>query len=137
MCRLLLFSALLLISSASSCVAVAQNGATTTVTANPATVTVGGSVGLTATVQPNNGSGSPVHAFTMPTGTITFLDGSTPLDSMPVALMPNTFVSATFPQEFGTPDTTLTTPSVLTPEEITGDLNGDGTPDLLVYSYAS
>ena len=47
------------------------------------------------------------------------------------------FASATFQQEFGTPDATFTTPTIFVPEEITGDLNGDGTPDLLVYSFAS
>ncbi len=31
----------------------------------------------------------------------------------------------------------MTTPSIFTPQEIAGDLNGDGTPDLLVYSFAS
>jgi hypothetical protein len=59
--RLLLSSALLLLSSALFCVAIAQNGATTTVTANPATVAVGGSVSLTATIQPDNGPVSPGH----------------------------------------------------------------------------
>jgi hypothetical protein len=78
--RLLLFSALLLLSSALSCVAIAQNGATTTVTANPATVTVGGSVGLTATVQPDNGSVSPGHALTKPTSSIKVEDPSALLE---------------------------------------------------------
>jgi hypothetical protein len=47
--------------------------------------------------------------FTKPTGTITFLDGSTPLDNTPIALVPNTFASATLQKEFGTPDATFTT----------------------------
>jgi hypothetical protein len=135
--RLLLFPALLLTLNALSSLAAGQSGATTTVTANPATVTVGGSVGLTATVQPENVSVSSGHALTKPTGSITFLDGSTALDGTPAALTPNTLVSGTFPQEFGTPDTTLTMPSILIPQELAGDLNGDGIPDLLVYTYAS
>jgi hypothetical protein len=135
--RLLVFPALLLISSALPIVAVGQNSATTSVTANPTTIAAGGFVGLTATVQPNNVSVSPGHAFNKPTGTITFLDGGTPLNSTPVALTPNTFASATFAQAFGAPDAKLTTPTVFSPEELTGDLNNDGIPDLLVYSYAS
>lgn len=130
--RLLLFLALLI---SFSSLAAAQNGATTTVTANPATITVGGSVGLSATVQPNKISVNPGHAFTKPTGTITFLDGSVPLDSTPVSVTPGTFASATFQEEFGTLDTTLTNPNTFSPA-LTGDLNGDGIPDLLVYSYA-
>src|SRR5580698_1387182 len=84
--------------------------ATTTVTANPSTITVGGTVGLTATVQPTS-------TATKPTGTITFLDGTTPLSSSPVALTPNGIASATFPQTFGTPDPTLTGGG-----EVVGDL---------------
>jgi hypothetical protein len=135
--HLIIFPALLLSLSAIGGMASGQNGATTAVTANPATITVGGAVGFTATVQPNNVSLSPGHAFTKPTGTITFQDGSTPLGNTPIALVPNTFASATFQQEFGTPDATFTAPTIFVPAEITGDLNGDGTPDLLVYSYAS
>jgi len=75
--------------------------ATTTVTASPSTITVGETVGLTATVQPTS-------TTTRPTSTITFLDGTTPLSSSPVALTPNGFASATFPQTFGTTDPTLT-----------------------------
>ncbi len=118
-----------------SSLAVAQNGGKTAVTANPATITVGGSVGLSATVQPNKVSVNPGHAFPKPTGTITFLDGSLPLDRTPVPVTPDTFASATFQEEFGTLDTTLMNPNIISPA-LTGDLNGDGIPDLLVYSYA-
>jgi hypothetical protein len=133
--RVFLFPVLLLMVSAFSGLADAQSGshtATTTVTANPATTAVGGAVALNATIQPNGVMGQSISRAT---GTITFLDGSTPLST--VALTPNGFASATFQQEFGTPDAMLTTPSIFTPQEITGDLNGDGTPDLLVYNYAS
>jgi hypothetical protein len=50
------------------------------------------------------------------------------LSSSPVALTPNGFAGATFPQTFATPDPTLTE------GEVSGDLNGDGVPDLLIYS---
>jgi FG-GAP repeat len=109
--------------------------ATTTVIANPTAVTVGASVALTATVQPNDPSINPGQAFAKPTGTITFLDGSTPLESTPVALATNIFASATFQQIFGAPDPMLTQQNVQ--GELTGDLNGDGIPDLLVYAYSA
>jgi hypothetical protein len=133
--RLLPFPVLLLTIIAFSLPASAQNGAITSVTANPATTTAGGSVGLTATVQP--------ASMTMrPTGTITFLDGTSPLSSAPIALAPNGLASATFPQSFGTPDPTFTPqPNIqnrgLYTGELVGDLNGDGVPDLLIYNFGN
>jgi hypothetical protein len=50
------------------------------------------------------------------------------LSSTPIALAPNSYASATFPQTFGTPDPTLTVGG-----ELVGDLNGDGVQDLLIY----
>jgi hypothetical protein len=125
--RLMVFSALLLTLSGLSNLARGQNAVTTVVSANPATVTVGSAVGLTATVQPDKASGAG-KTIARPTGTITFLDGSTPLNSSPAALTPNSYASATFPQTFGTPDPTLTVGG-----ELVGDLNGDGVRDLLIY----
>ena len=49
------------------------------------------------------------------------------MSSSPNALTPNGYANATFPQTFGTPDPTLTG------GEVTGDLNGDGIPDLVIY----
>lgn len=129
--RLLLFPALLLIFNAVSRPAAGQDGATATVTANPSTLTAGGGVALDATVQPTNASVTPSHAFTKPTGTINFLDGSTPLSSAPIALVSNLFASATFAQVFGTPNAALTQ----NVQELTGDMNGDGVADLLLYSF--
>jgi hypothetical protein len=133
--RLLLFPVLLLTMIAFSCPAPAQNGATTSVTANPATITVGSSVGLTATVQ-------PASTTIRPTGTITFLDGSMTLSSTPIALAPNGLASATFQQTFGTPDPTFTPqPNIenrgLYTGELVGDLNGDGVSDLLIYNFGN
>jgi hypothetical protein len=133
--RLPLFSAWLLALNLSANLAPAQNGATTTVTANPATITVGSSAGLAATVQPNNVSGV-AKTITRPTGTITFLDGSTPLNTPPIALAPNRFSTATFQQTFGTIDPTLTGQVFSNVNgELVGDLNGDGVQDLFIYAY--
>ncbi len=131
--RLLLFPVLLLFMSLISGFATAQSGATTTVTANPATITVGAAVGLTATVQPSTVFIPLRQAFPKPTGTITFLDGNTTLSSAPIALVSNTLAGASFQQTFGTPNPALTAPgSFNAPVELTGDLNGDGIPDLFV-----
>jgi hypothetical protein len=132
--RLLFFPAWLLAIAFSS-PARAQNGATTSVTASPATIAAGSSVGLTATVQ-------PASTTTKPTGTITFLDGTTPLSGAPIALAPNGLAGATFPQTFGTPDPTFTPqPNIqnrgLYRGELIGDLNGDGVPDLLIYNFGN
>jgi hypothetical protein len=132
-----LFSALLLTMIALPGISSGQNGtgtATTTVTATPASVTVGGTVGFTASVQANSVSAG--KAVTKPTGGITFLDGSTPLNTAPISLVPGGYSSATFPQTFGTPNTALTQRGTSQANgELTGDLNGDGIPDLLVYQY--
>src|ERR1700677_3032572 len=83
--HLLSFPVLLSVLNVFPCMATGQTGATTTLTPSPATITVGSSVALAATVQPNNVALSPGHAFTKLSGTITFLDGSTPLDKYAAA----------------------------------------------------
>jgi hypothetical protein len=133
-----LFSALLLTMIVVPVVSSGQSGAgtaTTTVTAAPASITAGGTVGLTASVQAKSVSAGT--AIARPTGSITFLDGSTPLNTAPISLAPGGYSSATFPQTFGTPDNTLTQQQIASQAigELTGDLNGDGIPDLLVYHY--
>ncbi len=133
--RLFFFSALLFTLSTFFNPVFAQNTATTTVTASPSTITVGGTVGLSATVQPNAGT-SGGKTIARPTGTITLLDGSTPLSSTPIALAPDSYSSATFPQIFGTPDPPLTAKTISSlGGEAIGDLNGDGVEDLLIYNY--
>jgi hypothetical protein len=133
----LLLPAFLLTLNALSGLAAGQSVATTTVTANPGSITVGSTVGLTATVQPSAAPGGG-KTIPRPTGTITFLDGTTPLTGAPIALVPNGLANATFPQTFGTPDPTLTAQATITyTGELVGDLNGDGVQDLLIYNYAT
>ena len=139
--RLVLLPAFLLALNVLSGLAAGQTAAATTVTANPGTITVGSAVGLTATVQPSAAPGGG-KSNPRPTGTITFLDGSTPLSGAPIALATNGLASATFPQTFGIPDPTLTALptgiySGMYTGEVVGDLNGDGVQDLLIYNFAS
>jgi Bacterial Ig-like domain (group 3)/FG-GAP-like repeat len=128
--HLLSFPALLLLLNVFSTTATGQTGATTTLTASPATITVGSAVALGAAVQPNSAPGAG-KTVPRPSGMITFLDGSTSLTSAPIALAPNGIASSTFPQTFGTPDPSLTS------GELVRDLNGDGVQDLLIYGYAT
>jgi hypothetical protein len=137
--HLLLLPAFLFMLNAPSGVAAGQTAVVTTLTANPGTITVASAVGLTATVQPNTtpGDGKPKPT---PTGTITFLDGTTPLSSAPIPLAQNGNASATFPQTFGTPDPALTANELVgnpSTGELVGDLNGDGVQDLLIYSIVA
>ena len=135
--RLLFLPAFWLTLNALSGLAAGQTAATTTVTANPGTITVGSAVGLTATVQPGAAPGGG-KTIPRPTGTITFLDGTTPLSGTPIALAPNGLASATFPQTFGTPDPTLAAQATITNAgELVGDLNGDGVQDLLIYNFGT
>jgi hypothetical protein len=138
MLSLLHLFALFLASASFPGLAVGQNGtesATATLTVNPTTITVSGSVGLTATVQPNNVDIKPGQPFVKPTGTITFLDGSTPLNATPIALSTTPIASATFQQIFGTPDPAVAQQN--TQGALAGDLNGDGIQDLLLYTPAN
>jgi Bacterial Ig-like domain (group 3)/FG-GAP-like repeat len=139
MYRLILFCFWFLVSSS---LATGQNPVTTSIAATPTTVNAGTSVGFTATVQPSTAPAGGKQLL-RPTGTITLLDGTTPLNGALIALVPNGLTSAMFPQTFGTPDPTLTpiTPDGLTStnyqDEFSGDLNGDGVQDILIYSLSS
>jgi Bacterial Ig-like domain (group 3)/FG-GAP-like repeat/FG-GAP repeat len=132
--NLLILPAFLLTVNGLSGLAAGQSTATTIVTANPGTIAAGSAAAITATVQPST---APAGGKTIPkpTGTVTFLDGTTPLTGGTITLAPNGLASATFPQTFGTPDPTLTAQATITyTGELVGDLNGDGVQDLLIYN---
>jgi hypothetical protein len=95
------------------------------------TLSVGGNptasgVSLTGTVQPET-PGSVPH----PSGTVTFLDGTTVLNASGIGLTANPSASAqTFAQVFGTPDAAM---AQVAEGELVGDFDGDGKDDLLLY----
>ena len=83
-------------------------------------------VAITGAVQPET-PGSVPH----PTGTLTFLDGTTVLNANGAALTANpSLTSQTFAQVFGTPDPGLAS---VAKAELVGDFDGDGKDDLLVW----
>ena len=89
-------------------------------------------VALTGKVQPviQDGTMPPPH----PTGTVTFFDGTTALNSSGVPLVADAASSAaTFAQVFGAPDPAMVKFAAPAPREASGDFNGDGSPDLVLY----
>jgi hypothetical protein len=72
-----------------------------------------------------------------PGGTVTFFDGGTALNAGGIALTADAaYRSATFAQVFGTPDAITVNP-LASWTDVIGDFNGDGIPDLLIYSTDS
>ncbi len=101
--------------------------ATTSVSASANLLAPGNSVTLTATVTPNgtpdtvvqNGSGS--SSFWVPTGTVTFMDGSTVLGTVTLDPLEDSTYSSTYLQQV-----TLLVPSLPTgTNSITADYSGD------------
>ncbi|MGA9717884.1 MAG: FG-GAP-like repeat-containing protein [Acidobacteriaceae bacterium] len=85
---------------------------------------------ITGIVQPETLGSVP-----RPTGTLTFLDGTTVLDASGAALTANpSLLSQTFSQVFGTPDPGM---AAAAQGELVGDFDGDGKDDLLVYGTAN
>jgi hypothetical protein len=110
----------------------AQTATTTTVNASPTSGLYGGSVALAAGVAAStapvvNGSGGVI----LPTGTVQFLDGATALSTTPVALAAGPPLTSTpFASVFGKVDPSFAGAF----NTAVGDLNGDGTQDLLIYA---
>lgn len=118
-------SALLSLACLSTLPALAQGSAQPLVTLSVGANPVPGKVPVTAVVQPYIGSTK------IPTGTITFLDGTTVLNQGGTALTPpGGITSQTFAAAIGTLDPGL---AAVAQGVITGDFDGDGKPDLLVY----
>lgn len=104
----------------------AQPFVTLSVGANP---TANG-VALTGTVQPETPGSVP-----QPTGTLTFLDGTTVLNANGAALMAtSSLTSQTFAQVFGTPDSGMAS---IAEGALVGDFDGDGKDDLLVWGSSA
>ncbi|HEY3988809.1 MAG TPA: FG-GAP-like repeat-containing protein [Acidobacteriaceae bacterium] len=108
-----------------------QPAVTLSVAGNP---TASG-VSLTGIVQPETPEAGV--ALPHPGGTVTFFDGSTALNAGGTALTTGAaYTSATFAQTFGMSDAIQVNP-LASWQDIAGDFNGDGTPDLLICSTDS
>ncbi len=107
---------------------------TTSVTALPATGAFGTQTSIAAAVAPATTPFlNPAGAVVLPTGTVQFLDGTTPL-AAPAALTPGSgFTTTPFSTVFGTIDPAFINVS----GQLAGDLNGDGVEDLVLYGNAS
>jgi hypothetical protein len=105
------------------------------VTLSPAANPTGIGVLLTGTVQPviQDATMRPPH----PAGTVTFFDGSTALGSGGVPVIAGAGSNAaTFEQTFGMSDAVRAYPGTSW-QCVTGDFNGDGTPDLLIFGVGN
>ncbi len=125
-------SFLLLSSLLSAGAAQAQTATNTTVTTAPSSGAYGTGIVVSA------GVGSTSAPFTtaagavvLPTGTVRFLDGTTPLNATPAALASGpAFNTSTFSSVFGSVDAAFS--SLFKTGQVGVDLNGDGVQDLLV-----
>jgi Bacterial Ig-like domain (group 3)/FG-GAP-like repeat len=89
-------------------------------------------VRLTGTVQPVLQDGAMPRPH--PTGTMTFFDGTTALPPIGQPLTAGAASNAaTFAQVFGAPDPAMVNFPAPGPSELSGDFNGDGSPDLVLY----
>ena len=109
----------------------AQTAATTTISASPVSGSYGTAVTLSGAVSP---AAAPAldssGGVLIPTGTIQFLDGTTPLSTPPTSLVQgSSFTTTPFSSFFGTLDPAFSSVT----GQLEGDLNGDSTQDLLVY----
>jgi hypothetical protein len=117
-CLFGLFLTILLSPSLGFC----QQTSSTAVTATPTTATVGQAVSISATVTGQN------NTVPIPTGSVSFLDGSTSLGNVSLSSL-----AVTAPK-FVTYEQLFNSPTGAAQYNIWSDLNGDGKPDLLTYN---
>jgi len=101
-----------------------QQSSTTTLSATPTTVNSGQAVNINATVV------GATDSIPIPSGSVTFLDGSTSLGTVSLSALAVARPTAySFAQVFG--------PFRLAFDPVWADFNGDGKPDLLMNSLGS
>ncbi|HEY4049370.1 MAG TPA: FG-GAP-like repeat-containing protein [Acidobacteriaceae bacterium] len=107
-----------------SCELFGQQTSTTTLSASPTTISVGQGVTISATVS------GPNNTIPIPSGGVSFLDGSTGLGSSNLSSVAVTAPkSIIYAQYFGSSNLGL-----INTGNMWADLNGDGKPDLLSYT---
>jgi hypothetical protein len=102
-----------------------QQTSSTAVTATPTSPTVGQAVSISATVT------GQTNTVPIPTGSVSFLDGSTSLGNVSLSSL-----AVTAPK-FVNYEQLFDSPTAAAEYNIWSDLNGDGKPDLLTYTFGS
>ncbi len=92
---------------------------------------LGNTARLTAAVTPVVAADAPLAAVPVPTGSVVFMDGTTVLNAGGTPLIAGSgVITRTYQEVFGTPDAAV---AAVAQGELSGDFNGDGEADLLIY----